>query len=125
MKTSRKVAEKRDYYLLQEIILYFITVFGVLMSPMLPYLVQIIIYADIPDIPFDVWHPLRIGAVMFVALLMTFAIERDKDTDVMSETQRKKAKQKNFKTRMVKHLAYGALWSTVLEGILEGAAPVG
>ena len=119
---ANKARKEKDYFLLQETVLYFLTVFGVLMSPFLPSLVSIIIYAQIPEIGSNanLWHPIRIGAIMMVALLMTFFIERDKDRGKLSGEQRKKARQRNFKSRMVKHLAYGAMWTTIIDGVVEG-----
>jgi hypothetical protein len=110
--------KKPEPYMLKEIVLYFCTVFGVLMSPFIPYLVSIIIYADIPLIPWSMYHPIRIAAILFVALLMTFMIERDDPNGDVAKS--KAGKSKNFRKRIIQHLAYGALWSSFLESIMEG-----
>jgi hypothetical protein len=88
------------------------------MSPFVPYLVKIIIYAQIPVIPWSTWHPVRIAAILFVALFMTFLVERDDDN--VDPSASKAGKMKNFKKRIVQHLAYGALWSSFLESMIEG-----
>lgn len=123
---ANRSRKEKDYFLLQETVLYFITVFGVLMSPFLPSLVAIIIYAEIPEIgsQANLWHPIRISAIMLVALLMTFFIERDKDHGKLTDEQRKKARQRNFKSRMVKHLAYGTMWTTIIDGVIKGVTNV-
>lgn len=108
----KPVDSKSRTYAWQQVALYGATVFGVLMSPFIPHLVTIILYSEIPNVPWSVWHPVRIGAVMFVAVLMTSMIEKDGD---------KRGKAKNFHKRLIQHLAYGAMWSSLLESIIKGA----
>ena len=113
-KLDKKIAERKTKIVntIREIVLYLTTVFGVMMSPFIPSLLQIIIYNKIPVFEAS-WHPIRIGVILFVALLMTFAIERKGD---------KAGKMKNFKKRMLTHLAYGAMWHAVLESVIKGIA---
>jgi len=109
-----KKSKEQKKYVWQQILLYMCTVFGVLMSPFVPHLVSIILYSQIPNIDWwDTWHPVRIASVLFVAILMTFLLEKDGD---------KKGKTKNFNKRIIQHIAYGALWSSFLESIIKGAS---
>lgn len=95
----------------REVFLYLVTITGVVVSPLFPALIGIIVYARIPEALPNAWHPVRIAAIMLAAALVTFAIEHKGDLA---------GKQKNFRQRILKHFAYGTMWSVVLQGIVDG-----
>ena len=97
---------KKTKGIYQEIVLYVLTVIGVLMSKWIPFLKDILGGSYEPEIEVS-W--LRLGVSALLGLVITFLVEKDGDAE---------GKMKNFKRRAVNHLAYGAFWFVLIEELL-------
>lgn len=96
---------------LVELFLYLCTVVGVLMSRYVDRLQEIMEGAGEIELSLSQFSWMRLVFALFIALIITYAIEREGD---------KAGKRKNLRKRIVMHVAYGTLWPTILN-LLIGA----
>ena len=104
-----KKKKLKQKYLIQEISLYFATVVGVVISKYLPDMMKALV-EEVPTVKFHFsWF--MIVSAMCVAALVTFVLEKEGDVH---------GKMRNFKRRLLNHIAYGTFWYVIMEAIGEG-----
>ena len=92
---------------LEETAMYIFTTAGVLMSKYMPAFKEIFKSQNEKEITFNIPYRAEIIAALFIALLVTYMMERQGD---------KEGKRKRFKRRALSHLANGVLWYTIVGG---------
>jgi hypothetical protein len=108
MLSSLKIKqEKKERFLshLDDWLMFLFTVCGVLISKYIPFIKT----GNLETIKVNLPKTGEILAACVVALFVTFLFER---------VGNKEGKRKNFKKRAFTHLSNGALWFTLINGLL-------